>query len=204
MLIYIKLWRPQDTPTREAINITEDHKWPSLDHAPVLASAPLAGLWPGQVWTRAHYSNPDWHGARIRRPTRSACRAPAVLLILRTFLLPEPLFSDPPNFLSFWNSGPPNPPSLGGGLPLSVPHPWPRFCWLRLDSVVSRDLFCWLFWFWGPTSYQSKFIQKHSKTSKNLTWCPQSGRFGSFVVLLLASIFFTFHNSWRTHILQHV
>ena len=41
---YIKLWRPWDTPTREGINNTKDHKWPSLDHAPVLASAPLAEL----------------------------------------------------------------------------------------------------------------------------------------------------------------
>ena len=39
----------------------------------------------------------------IRRPTRSACSSPAVLLILRTFLLSGPLSSDPPNF-SFSNT----------------------------------------------------------------------------------------------------
>ena len=37
---------------------------------------------------------------KIRRPTESACRSPAVLLILRTFLLPDHLFSGPPSFLS--------------------------------------------------------------------------------------------------------
>ena len=99
----------------------------------------------------------------------SACRAPCVLLILRTFLLSDPLSSYPPNLSSFRSFDPPNPPSPGGGLPPPLPPPWPRLGWWRLDPVVSADLFFWFFRFLGPTFCHSQIMQKltSQETSSN-------------------------------------
>ena len=77
----------------------------------------------------------------ICRPTRSACRSPSFLLILPTFLLSDPLFSDPPNFLSFWTSDPANPLSSGGGLP----PPPPGFPVYGRTSLGTSFLICLIF-----------------------------------------------------------
>ena len=95
--------------------------WCSL----VLPGAPWCSLaLPGAPWCSLVLPGAPCQICIIRRPLGSACRAPCVLLILRTFLLSDPLSSDPPNLSSFRSSDPPNPPSPGGGLPPPLPLPW--------------------------------------------------------------------------------
>ena len=89
---------------------------------------------------------------KFRRHTGSACRAPTVLLSLRTCLISDPLYSDPP---SFSLSEPLILLTLRAQGEVLPPLPWPRLGWSRLLRTSTRNYFSDLFDssdFGGPVS----------------------------------------------------
>ena len=112
-----------------------------------------------------HESRPAAHPpsfcttSQVSLPMGSACRAPCVLPILRTFLLSDPLSSDPPNLSSFRSSDPPNPPSPGGGLPPPLPPPWRQLAIVFRSRASPRSHFSDFFDFWDQLFAKSKIIE---------------------------------------------
>ena len=127
----------------------------------------------------------------------SACRAPAVLLILRTSLLPDPLFPDLLIFLYFFlNLLSTQPSEPRGRFTFPLPPPWHQFRACRKASGTNRDLFSDLFDLGDQLLANHNLslfrFYKSDPKSQKLTRYPQSDRLWVVVWIPLSIVFLYF------------